>query len=173
MLIKKGNFTNSNFRLILLSSDGIGSGKTTLARSLSSTVVSLAGAMRRELAELYPSVDWNNLTQEYKATPLAKLGGQTPRDLLISHGQAQKAVHGLYYWCKKTEEVIDFISFQTPTIVIDDVRMVFELDYFKYSKFGSITTHIHVVNPNAVKEPQFENEQLAKLADYSITWGNK
>ena len=95
------------FKILAISGDGIGAGKTTLANRLApGKVRSLAAAMRTELEALYPAYDWFNKTQEYKANTLVKeFDNKTVRQVLIEYGQTRCDKDSLY-WVRKLSFMI-------------------------------------------------------------------
>jgi hypothetical protein len=155
-------------RLILISGAGYGSGKSSYARRLLTFVhkgvsVSLAGGIRAELSAQYPHYNWWAQDQEGKQV-LVKETSMTIREMLIKHGQTQ---------CLVKRVALTALFNDNKTVVIDDVRKLVELDFFK-SKCEELQVpilHHHVVGPKAVAEPQYNNEELKALAEYVVTWG--
>lgn len=156
-------------RIILVSGDGAGAGKTVAANKFSTEVWSLASQIRAEVSKLYPAYDWWNRSQMYKnTTPVPEWSASaTVRDVLFEYGQ-QKCDNDPEYWVrilangvKQRALIYDAIT----NIAIDDVRKMCELHYLK-SRFPCI--HVHVENPLAVIEPTFDAPQLKEAADYVI-----
>lgn len=161
-------------KLILVSGDGIGAGKTTLASRLADQTWSLAGALREELTWLYPDYNWWDRTQVYKAeTKVRECGGKTVRDVLIEHGQAQCAKDPLHYVRKLADKLAGGarLADGVRRIAVDDLRKVIELEYLR-EKFPDLL-HYHVVNAAAGQEQHFQNDDLRARADYQIEWKKK
>lgn len=161
--------------LLLISGDGIGAGKTTLARRMvgQSNVIGLAGALRDELFQLYPNTSWWDKSQEGKNKLVQGKGqyeGMTVRASLIHHGQHQCTTLGLDYWAQRLKEsIIDMRENESEQTIlaIDDVRKVVELEVLRNIPHVE-TTHIHVRWAGAIYEPEFENAELSLRADYII-----
>lgn len=155
--------------VILVSGDGIGAGKTTLAYRFKGTQLSLAGALRDELKARYPAYDWHRRDQAYKDHTLVPECGPTAtvRQVMFEYGQAQ-CKDTPWYWARRT--VNQIMAGQAGVYVVDDIRKVIELREFRLA-FANVL-HFHVVNPEAQHEPAFENAALADLADYRVTWGS-
>jgi hypothetical protein len=162
-------------RIIAISGDGIGAGKSTLAARLGDEVWSLAGALREELAQVYPGYNWWNRTQEYKASTLVpEYGeGKTLRDVLIEYGQGKCATDPCYFVkiiARKLEAAE--ARGEPMTIAIDDLRKKVEIDYLR-GRFGKQLVLLHLDSSTAEKEPHFDNEFLSGVADYHISWQPK
>ncbi len=159
-------------RLFLISSDGPGSGKSTLARKLGDEVWSLAGAIREDLKRQYPQYDWFNRSQEYKEnTRVRELSNKSVRDVMIEYGQAACEKDPVI-WVRKCSDRLAqsmTIAAGSHNYCVDDLRKVCELEYLR-AKFGSIVQHIHVETAGVPSEPQYENEELKRRADYVIKW---
>jgi len=163
------------YRIIMISGDGTGAGKTSLAENLSPCVMSIADELRKECERKHShNVPWRAKEQHVKDAARPELGGKSIRDILIAHGQEQCKVNGDDYWIKKLCNAINIKLFREeckPRIIaIDDLRKVVERDTF-YKRFPSeVLTHIHITQLGAEPEPQYENTELLALADYTITW---
>lgn len=159
-------------RLYVISSDGPGSGKSFLARKLGDEVWSIAGALREELKRKYPEYDWFNKSQEYKdKTVVHEYSRKSVRDVLIDYGQ-KACQDNPKVWVEKLADRLQSsmtIAAGAHNYCIDDCRKVCEIDYLR-AKFGSIVTHIHVETPGVPAEPQYDNEELKRRADYVIKW---
>ena len=146
----------------LISGDGAGAGKTTLAKRLVGdyAVYSLAGELRRYLKKQYPNIDWENKTQDYK-DKVEVSPGLTVRQKLIEEGQKYSRDNPIY-WAEKLVERLgrEFNSI----IAIDDLRKQQELEYLRFCFPTSY--HFHVAWPGAVAEPIFDNEYLKTVCDY-------
>lgn len=156
--------------VIAISGSGIGAGKTTFAKKFGHPVWSLAGGLRYELSRIYPNYDWENRTQEYKDKTIVKEAGKkTIRQVLVEHGQHVCATNPDHYVSILAERLKGGLAPQ-PIVAIDDVRKVLEVNFLR-SKFPKTNEfmHIHIHWDKAIYEPEFENEELAKIADYIIT----
>jgi len=175
-------------KIIGVSGDGIGAGKSSFCRKLTNEVWSLAGALRDELKRVCPEYDWFNKSQEYKNQPfthssrlLDKLGCttlenlprmRTVRDAMIVYGQRMCEQGGDNYWVRELTTKLDtrlHIMDGCRTIGIDDVRKVVEIEHLR-EKYHRDFIHFHLVTAAATAEPQFENEQLKQMADYTVSW---
>ncbi len=160
-------------KIVLISGDGAGSGKTYAARLFGQATWTLADGIRGELQQLYPGYSWYNRTQEYKNTvkvPEWRDGYATVRQVLLEYGQT-KCANNPKYWverlCDKLKSHEELVQGVT-TIAVDDVRKLCELEHFRIN-FRDVV-HIHVENPDAVYEPEFDAEGLKKIADYVVKW---
>lgn len=160
-------------KLVLISGDGAGAGKTYAARLFGQSTWTLADGIRGELAIRYPNYNWYNRTQEYKNHTHVKeweRGDKTVREVLLKYGQVACAGNPKYWverLCDKLKNSQEFVQGVT-TIAVDDVRKVCELEHFR-ANFRDVV-HIHVESETAVFEPEFEAEQLKALADYVVRW---
>lgn len=157
-------------RVILISGDGVGAGKTTLARRFG-TVLSLAGALRDELTAIYPNYDWFNRTQEYKELTLVPEWGEsaTVRQVLIEHGQGKCAADPLHYARILVDRVKRMSGMAGGVVAVDDLRKLIELDHFRAELLDVV--HLHLICPSAQPEAHFQNDELRARADYYIAWG--
>lgn len=115
-----------------------GSGKSTLAHGLNlmlipnkiypvSMVAPVAEQLRRELHQTgkYPHIDFWQKPTSIEA-----------RNLLIGHGMVRR-MYDSEYWLKKwTELYISSQNFMLPIRIIDDVRFINELNFFR-----NLSTH--------------------------------
>lgn len=159
-------------RIIAISGDGQGAGKTFLSTKLApeETRLSLATYLRLDLAEQYPKYDWYNKTQAYKDNTLVHETGKTVREMLMTYGASKRAID-YDYWVNYLLDGIYFIYNNTPernklVITIDDIRFLNEIEKLR-SSFGTSVTHIHVISSKAKSEP-YDNDTLRDLADYII-----
>lgn len=155
--------------IFAISGSGIGAGKTTLARMISQPVWSLAGGLRQELAISLPEYNWENRSQEYKdKTRVHERGNKTVRQVMVEHGQA-KCESNPHYWVERLCDRISSVpsTLQSQIVAIDDVRKVSEITHIR-GRFPGQVIHLHVEYEGAVYEPEFENEELRKLADYIV-----
>lgn len=159
-------------RIIAISGDGMGAGKTFLSYKLATeaTRFSLAAYLRADLSRQYPNYDWYNKAQSYKDGTLVHETGKTVREMLTTYG-ASKRVIDSDYWinyllddlyhtvnnCKNRDNLL---------ITIDDIRFINEIEKLR-SSFGSAVTHIHVISSKAKPEP-YDNDALRELSDYII-----
>lgn len=156
----------------LVSGTGRAAGKTTLANRIvgPSNVVSIAGAIRKELASKYPDYNWFAKEQEYKDKVTVKEhGNKSIRDVMVEYGQ-QKCVEDPCYWVR---QLCNYLKSQQhclgcSVVAIDDVRKRCELEMLKalYPR----CVHFHVYNPQALEEPQYDNNYLHNVADYVTHW---
>lgn len=162
-------------KIIAVSGDGAGAGKTTAAQKFAQEIWSIAGAMRQELQFVYPGYDWNNKSQAYKETTrILEYGDgyEVMRTVLLEYGQQKCAESGPCYWIEKLCDKLQaslYIADGVVTIGIDDVRKVCEIEYL-HKKFPGRVLHLHVANPFAVHEPLFDAAALKDRADYVIRW---
>lgn len=159
-------------KLIMISGDGQGAGKTFLARKLTdnqSQIFSIVNIIRRDLQKNYPQYDWFNKEPEYKRLTKVAGTGKSILQHLDELGRGKKTDDALY-WSKKMIEILKYARDheQHDTVVIDDLRFVDEYEHIKTSLQSENIMHIHVANNKAKPEPHYENEKLRLLADYVI-----
>jgi len=159
-------------KVIAISGDGMGAGKTFLANKLApeETRLSLASYLRSDLARQYPNYDWYNKTQVYKDNTLVHETGKTVREMLMTYGASKRTIDsdywvnylldGVFYIINNAKDRANLI------ITIDDIRFVNEIEKLR-SSFGTAVTHMHVISSKAKSEP-FDNAALRDLADYII-----
>lgn len=154
-------------RIILISGDGIGAGKTTLAERLGWRL-SLAQGIREDLEARYPSIPWHSTDQETKSQRFEELGGRTMREVMIQYGQ-ERCAQVPDYWVERWSFYADAAMLLSGigAAVVDDLRKIVELESFR-RRYGAFVTHLHVEYPGAIPEPQYDNEQLKARADYII-----
>ncbi len=157
-------------KIFAISGNGIGAGKSTLAKKLGQEIWSLAGALRDELKHDYPAYDWYNKSQEYKAnTRVKEEGKRTVREVMIERGQVRCAEDALY-WVRKLADKLEYVEKMATglkTVAIDDVRKISEIECLK-ERFPGQVVHFHLLTSTAVREPMFENDELCEVADYTI-----
>jgi len=173
-------------KLFVVSGDGIGAGKSTFCKRMCDETWSLAGALRQDLRRNFPAYDWFNKDQAYKNTDfrevekLETLLGlniarrMTIRDVLILYGQV-KCSNDPVYWVRELCSVLIprvQLADGVDIIGIDDLRKVCELEYFK-ATFPRDLVHFHIISSQAIEEPEFENQKLKQLADYTLAWNPK
>ncbi len=159
-------------RIIFISGDGHGAGKTYLAKKIASDahqIFSIANMIRQELAKEYPKYDWYNKTPRYKEYTIVKETEKTIHQMLDEKGNQRKSKNKLY-WAKDLVELLKYNKekLNLDIAVIDDIRFVDEYEFIKRYFQQDKITHIHIINPHAKAEPLYENEKLKDLADYHI-----
>ena len=160
-------------RIIFISGDGHGAGKTYLAKKIASDthqIFSIANMIRQELAKEYPKYDWYNKTPRYKDYTIAQETGKTIHQMLDEKGNQRKRKNKIY-WAKELVELLKYNKekLNLDLAVIDDIRFVDEYDFIKRYFQQEHITHFHIINPHAKPEPLYENDKLRDLADYHIT----
>jgi hypothetical protein len=164
-------------KIFIFSGSGIGAGKTKAAKTMTQDVWSFANAIRQDLTYKYPAYNWYNKTQEYKDHTIVEEYSKrnaTVRQVMLEEGQ--RACNGdPAYWAKRMVEYLKgryFIADGVSILGIDDCRKMCELETIRAAFPGQVT-HFHIDNPWATVEPEFENEQLAQVADYVLSWEKK
>lgn len=159
-------------QLILISGDGAGAGKSWAASKFGDETYSLASQIRVELKQLYPAYDWHRKDQAYKAnTPVIEWGGKSLRTVMLEYGQHKCDQISKIYWAQRLAEGLELvrhIADGRKRFAIDDVRKLCELDYLGERFPGYL--HIHVTNPDAVYEPEFDAAELSKRAHYRMVF---
>lgn len=159
-------------RIIFISGDGHGAGKTYLAKKIASEthqIFSIANMIRKELEKEYPKYDWYNKLPRFKEKTVVKETGKTVYEMLDNRGKEKKNKNHLYW----AQQITDILLYSRDTLklniaVIDDVRFVDEYEYIKKQFQQEHITHIHVINPKSKPEPTYENDKLKNIADYHI-----
>ena len=159
-------------RIIFISGDGHGAGKTYLAKNLASSanqIFAIANTIRIELSIEFPKYDWFNKEPRYKDYTIVKETNKTIRQMLDERGKLRKSKNTIY-WAKM---LIDTLKYSKDVLnleiaVIDDLRYLDEFEFIKRYFEKEHITHIHVINPHAKPEPLYENEKLKELADYHV-----
>jgi hypothetical protein len=161
-------------KIVVISGDGSGAGKTTLAETLggnTSSIWSLAGTMRMQLQQKYPDYDWFNTTQKHKETTIVDdyRRGYTMREAMLEYG-SERCKFDKNYWVARLVDRLQRSSsiLGGPAVYVDDLRKVDELNFFKM-KFPDVL-HFHVECDTAKPEPMFDNPMLKNLADYVVSW---
>lgn len=163
-------------KIILISGDGHGAGKTFLARKLTDSqqqIFSIVNLIRRELAKKYPSYDWYNKDPAFKLGTIVKETGKSVHQMLDTTGRERKVKDPLF-WAKGLVDLLKYArdSDKLDTIVVDDVRFVDECDHLRSVFATENILHLHVVNPKASLEPSYQNALLKAQADFHISRGN-
>jgi adenylate kinase family enzyme len=159
-------------RIIFISGEGHGAGKTYLAKKIASginQIFSIANMIRQELESEYPKYDWYNKEPRYKTFTILDETQKSVHEMLIERGLERKKKNPTY-WAK---QLIDVIKYNTANnaldfIIIDDIRYFDEYEYIKRYFEKANITHFHVLNPHAKKEVQFDNNKLKECADYVL-----
>lgn len=156
--------------IFAISGDGIGAGKTTLARKLANPVWSLAGGLRYELANKYPNYNWEDRSQQYKDhTKVTENANKTVRQTMVEYGQFRCEENPLYWVERLCDRIHNNAAPLTQEVIaIDDVRKVTEIEHIR-GRFPGQVIHFHVVFAGAQHEPEFQNDELREIADYIIT----
>lgn len=159
-------------KIIFISGDGHGAGKTYLARKFtngSHQIFSIANTIRFEISQIYKKYDWYNKSPHFKDHTIVKETGKTIREMLDSFGREKKAQKKLYWAIALANSLIYAKeNDKLDTVVIDDLRFVDEMRYIKDRFSNDSSCHFHVINPHAAPEPHYENDRLKKLADYYV-----
>jgi hypothetical protein len=158
-------------RVILISGDGHGAGKTFLARKFAreDCIFSIANLIRAELRKKYPNYDWYNKDPRIKTSVVVRETKKTIHEMLVDAGHEGKSKNPLV-WAQKLAELIQYSrdKLKLELAVIDDVRFEDECIYLRSMLGMEFVTHFHIVNPKATPEPQYNNEKLKVMADYRI-----
>lgn len=159
-------------RIIAISGDGTGAGKTFFASKVCppETRLSMAAYLRADLSRIYPGYDWYNKTQAYKDITLVHETGKTVREMLLTYG-ASKRLLDQNYWINYLLDDLcmlqnNSINRDSIVVTIDDIRFINEIERLR-SMFPSSVTHVHVISSKAKPEP-FDNAHLRDMADYIV-----
>jgi hypothetical protein len=160
-------------RLFLLSSNGIGAGKTFNSHFFAGKtgqVLALADEIRKELLHIYPNYPWFAKDQEAK-NMIIKETNKTLRQMLVERGQ-QRCAEDPDYWCKSTANQIDILcrareeiaihdeaEVEDFAIAIDDIRKVSEVEFFK-NRFPDEARHYHLIYETAKQEDAFLDQYI-------------
>jgi predicted ATPase len=164
-------------KVFLISANGSGAGKTTLANILADVVVSHADIARRDLSRLYPEEFTEKIVskkQEDKAFILPD--GRTVRQALVHYCEAiVRPKDDVYFAREVVKSLADLHCKSAPlTVAIDDVRRVQDMQKIKeyLKKEGLRCVHYHVISHAAELESAYDNIKLRECADliyrYSI-----
>jgi len=166
-------------KLIVFSGSGRGAGKSSAAKKFANLTMSIAETMRKDLQERYPNYDWYNKKQDYKDTTIIteyRTGDRTLRDVMIEYGQERCQITPTY-WIDRTiarlVKVQSSMGVDTLIMAIDDCRKMCEIEALRKAFPNLIHVHLDTPAEYAILEPEFENEQLAAIADYRMTWSKK
>ena len=86
-------------RIIFISGDGHGAGKTYFAKKIASSlgqIFSIANMIRKELAAEYPKYDWYNKDPRYKTYTMVEETNKTVHQMLIDRGEERKINNNIY-----------------------------------------------------------------------------
>ncbi|NBO36963.1 hypothetical protein EBU99_00060 [bacterium] len=160
-------------KLIMISGDGQGAGKTFLARKLTddqSQIFSIVNLVRAQLQMKYPQYDWYNKAPEYKLQTVVANSKKTIMQHLDELGRGKKKEDPLI-WAKQMVDVLQYARDidKQHTVVLDDIRFVDEYEYIKKSLSAENILHLHASYDRAKPEPLYENEKLRQLADYIVS----
>ncbi|NBW81842.1 hypothetical protein EBR21_08815 [bacterium] len=164
-------------KLILISGDGQGAGRTFLANKMTdnkSQIFSIVNIIRRQLEQKYPKYDWYNKSAEYKLKTVVSNTNKTIIQHLDELGRGMKKNDPLI-WAKKMVEILEYARDHEKhdTVVLDDIRFVDEYEFIKDKLHKENILHFHVCWDKAKPEPNYENEKLKLLADYLVTRQSK
>jgi hypothetical protein len=157
-------------KIILISANGNGAGKTYLADSFIRGVrFGLAAGVRKELATIWPSfVTRIQSTRQEDKTFILPTGASI-RQSLVELGQ-ERCKQDPVYWCKKWLAGVPKDYAPTMNIVVDDLRKLVELQWFR-NTFEDVT-HFHLKYSDAVAEKNPDGtdvfDDLSEYADYLI-----
>lgn len=152
-------------KLLLLSSNGIGAGKTTFAEKFGGMRMPLANTLRKEVARQYPDYSDYIFSTKQEDKAFRMKDGRSIRELLVEYGQSRCAENKTY-WCEKWAENISTEMYYTVlfSVVVDDLRKKVELDFFRKNYPGCV--HFHIKYGGAIAEKEFDD--LEEYADYVI-----
>lgn len=159
-------------RIIAISGSGNQAGKTTFADKFMGPGVlrmSFADGVRVAARKLYPDYNWFSKDAAFKRRIIAGTKGLTARDILIEIGVGER-LRDPDVWARdvvRRIEESDRLASGVTTVVIDDLRYINELEAL--AKAGRLI-HFHVVAEGSCEEPQYDNEALARWADYVTVW---
>jgi hypothetical protein len=149
-------------KIIMISGNGTGSGKTTLARIVSLDtglpIVSFASVARHVLHKFYKDDAFLSKRQEDK---LRIVAGKTVRQHLIDYCE-KKREEDRYYFARLLHETMPIAG-----AIIDDLRFVAEKEFFVL-RCGNVL-HYHVETLGK-PENSAENQCLLRLADVLYRW---
>ena len=174
-------------KLILITSNGVGAGKTTFAGKLGGTIVRLGEGLRQVAATECISQehsDWvlDSYTQESKQKLVAIRSEQdseviSVRNLLIRTAQKMGDYQMVKHWCRNLLHSCAMsspIEEMTSVIVVDDIRSVNQLLLLKDRAhvFNAETVHLHLEARGVSVLPDLNYEEevarLKNMCDYLI-----
>jgi hypothetical protein len=159
-------------KLIMISGDGQGAGRTFLARKMTDNqaqIFSIVNVIRAQLQRKYPHYDWFNKEPQYKSKTMVASTGKTILQHLDELGRGEKQKDPLI-WAKHLVDILKYARDNEghETVVLDDIRFVDEYQYIKKCLHTENIVHFHVACEKAKPEPLYENEKLRLLADYIV-----
>lgn len=159
-------------KVIMISGDGQGAGKTFLALKMTdnkSQIFSIANLIRAELQKKFPEYDWYNREPEYKMKTMVRQTRKSVLQHLDEHGRGTKEKDP-FVWARHMVDVLTYArdNEKHDTVVIDDLRFVDEYEYIKKALQSEHIVHFHVCHEKAKPEPHYENERLKQIADYLV-----
>lgn len=172
-------------KLILITSNGAGAGKTTFASKLGGTIVRLGEGLRQVAATKCFSQEhagWvlDSYTQEAKQKMVActdTANGLSVRDLLIRTAQEMGDYEMVKYWSRN---LLHSLATASPleelsgVVVVDDIRSVNQLLLLKdrANVFKAETVHLHLEARGVSVLPDLNYEEevtrLKNMCDYLI-----
>ena len=165
-------------KLFLFSGSGRGAGKSSASRKLADITISIADSMRKELSDLYPNYEWFNKRQDYKDNTRVleyEDGTRMLRDVMVHYGQQQCKNNSTYWVDRAIQDVKSLVVCEglDVTVAIDDLRKMCEIHAFRTNFPDLVHFHLDTPPEYAIVELEFENDELAKVADYRMTWSKK
>lgn len=160
-------------KIVLISGDGQGAGKTFLALKMTdnkSQIFSIVNIIRSQLQKIYPEYDWYNKDPEYKSKTIVRKTKKSILEHLDEQGRGQKQKDPLI-WARQMVDILNYAHDHEKhdTVVIDDLRFLDEYNFIKKSMQSEHIVHFHVCYEKAKPEPLYENEKLKLIADYLVT----
>jgi len=147
-------------KIILISANGIGAGKSTLVNVFNAPVLSLADGIRNELAQIYPQHRSLIMSKKQGDKDIILPSGKSVRGELIQLGESRRQ-NDSSYWCRLTGK--DIAKMNSDTVVIDDIRKMVELSWFQLHYANVI--HFHLKYRDALDEGY---DDLERYADYVV-----
>lgn len=147
-------------KIILISANGIGAGKTTLASLFNAPVLSLADGIRNELSKIYPHHHSFIMSRKQVDKDIILPSGKSVRSELIQLGESRRQSDPSY-WSRLASK--DIAKMNSDTVVIDDIRIMPELSWFQLH-YANVT-HFHLKYKDALDEGY---DDLEKYADYVV-----
>lgn len=147
-------------KIILISANGIGAGKTTLANLFNAPILSLADGIRNELAQIYPQHRSLIMSKNQRDKDTILPSGKSVRGELIQLGENRRQ-NDSSYWSRLVGK--DIAKMNSDTVVIDDIRIMPELSWFQLH-YANVT-HFHLKYKDALDEGY---DDLERYADYVV-----
>lgn len=147
-------------KIILISANGIGAGKTTLANLFNAPILSLADGIRNELAQIYPQHRSLIMSKKQGDKDTILPSGKSVRGELIQLGESRRQ-NDSSYWSRLVGK--DIAKINSDTVVIDDIRIMPELSWFQLH-YANVT-HFHLKYKDALDEGY---DDLERYADYVV-----